>query len=193
MVKKKLMSNCKGLLEPLYQSSSSQSNRQALPSEIHFNFRVEFLHRTVRDYLELLATTTKMYSWAPSGFNTDETICRILHSQLRCAPLEEEYAPSILSLYKVFKHHAKATSHPPALQDLEAEFESIMSEYPIDQTSDDKAPVLMNDQSNQGTSSTVAGTNASPACTSTPSEKERIPFKKLYKKVMEPGFHEECK
>jgi hypothetical protein len=125
MVKKKLMANGKGLLESRYRSS----NEIKLPSAILFDYRVDFLHRTVREYLEL--PTTDLHTWVSSDFDTDKAICEVVFSQIKTAPHGKEYAPSIASLYSVFKHHIGEAANDMALQKLAIECESIVSEYGV--------------------------------------------------------------
>jgi hypothetical protein len=99
--KKRLIAGCKGLLEPHYRS---QSDTGSLPSSVLFEYRVDFLHRTVRDYLEL--PTTDIKHWAPTGFDPHEAICRALYAQIKTAPDGHEYRSHILTLYDIFEFHA---------------------------------------------------------------------------------------
>jgi hypothetical protein len=101
--KKRLIAGCKGLLEPHYRS---QSDTGSLPSSVLFEYRVDFLHRTVRDYLEL--PTTDIKHWAPTGFDPHEAICRALYAQIKTAPDGHEYRSHILTLYDIFEFHADA-------------------------------------------------------------------------------------
>jgi hypothetical protein len=101
--KKRLIAGCKGLLEPHYRS---QSDTGSLPSSVLFEYRVDFLHRTVRDYLEL--PTTDIKHWAPTGFDPHEAICRALYAQIKTAPDGHEYRSHILTLYDLFEIHADA-------------------------------------------------------------------------------------
>ena len=125
MVKKKLIANGKGLLESRYQSS----NEANLPSAILFDYRVDFLHRTVREYLEL--PTTDLHTWVPSDFDTDKAICEIVFSQIKTAPHGKEYAPYIASMYSVFQHHIREARSDMFLQKLAVELEGIVSEYGV--------------------------------------------------------------
>ena len=125
MVKKKLIANGKGLLESRYQSS----NEANLPSAILFDYRVDFLHRTVREYLEL--PTTDLRTWVPSKFDTDKAICEAVFSQIKTAPHGKEYAPYIASMYGVFQHHIREATNDMFLQKLAVELKGIVSEYGV--------------------------------------------------------------
>ena len=142
MVKKKLIANGKGLLEFRYQSS----NETKLPSAILFDYRVDFLHRTVREYLEL--PTTDLHNWVPSGFDTDKAICEVVFSQIKTAPHGKEYAPYIEPLYSVFRHHVKEAAYDVALQKLAVELESIISEYGVIVPAHSKSDSIKNQDSN---------------------------------------------
>ena len=88
---KRLIASCKGLLEPRYRSTAEEQD--SLPSAILFEYTVDFLHRTVRDYL--LLPTTNIRQWAAPHFNPDEVICRALYSQIKTAPHGEEYSSHV--------------------------------------------------------------------------------------------------
>lgn len=121
----KLKSCCKGLL----QSRSMPGDRPSLPSGILFDERVDFLHRTVRDYLSLPSTESRMEM--PPNFNVDEAICRSLFAQIKTAPHGQEYKAHVTSLYEIFQHHAGAISDIESFRGLEDEAMSIMDEYGI--------------------------------------------------------------
>ncbi|OAK96177.1 hypothetical protein IQ06DRAFT_296956 [Phaeosphaeriaceae sp. SRC1lsM3a] len=100
--KKRLLACCKGLLEPYYQTSRYKD--QTLPSGVLFEYKVDFLHRTVRDYLAL--PETDITHWANPNFNPHQDICRAIYSQVKTAPHGLEYATQICSLYGIFTFHA---------------------------------------------------------------------------------------
>ncbi|KAI4705084.1 hypothetical protein J4E89_009378 [Alternaria sp. Ai002NY15] len=102
--KKRLIASCKGLLEPQYQPMVQGQN--SLGSALVFDSRVDFLHRTVRDYLDL--PTTDIKGWAAAGFNADATICRALYSLIKTAPHGCEYGPHVSALYQMYSYHADA-------------------------------------------------------------------------------------
>ncbi|KAJ4346643.1 uncharacterized protein N0V89_010574 [Didymosphaeria variabile] len=102
--KKRLIASCKGLLEPHFPQTSSQQG--SLPSAVLFEYKVDFLHRTVRDYLAL--PTTNIRNWAPKDFDPHEAICKVLFAQVKTAPQGPEYGPQVSALCRIFDHHARA-------------------------------------------------------------------------------------
>ncbi|KAJ4988895.1 hypothetical protein SVAN01_05519 [Stagonosporopsis vannaccii] len=122
--KRRLIASCKGLLEPRNRSSA---NDDALPSSILFEYKVDFLHRTVRDYL--LLPTTNITKWAPREFDPDEAICKAIFSQIKTAPQGLEYGPHVMTLHEIFKHHLKAVAHLPYLQVLSTELATMVDNY----------------------------------------------------------------
>jgi adenylate kinase family enzyme len=129
--KKRLVAGCKGLLEPHYQPPSGHAE---LPSSILFEYRVDFLHRTVRDYLEL--PTTDIKHWAPIGFDPHEAICRAVYSQIKTAPHGHEYGFHVSTLYEIFEFHAntlQASQRDNSLiPELEKELQIMLSDYGIE-------------------------------------------------------------
>jgi len=73
---KRLNASCKGLLEVKHLAPRDEEN--SLPSSILFNWKVGFLHRTVREFLVLEDTRKLLQDWSPTGFEPHETICKIL-------------------------------------------------------------------------------------------------------------------
>ncbi|RYO39085.1 hypothetical protein AA0113_g11227 [Alternaria arborescens] len=129
---KRLIASCKGLLEPRFQSTTEQ--RDSLPSAILFEYTVDFLHRTVRDYL--LLPTTDIRQWAEPHFSPDEAICKALYSQIKTAPHEKEYSSHVSALYRTYVYHANAVKilhgSEIAIQSLSAELVDIVSKYEIE-------------------------------------------------------------
>jgi DNA replication protein DnaC len=129
---KRLIASCKGLLEPRFRSTTEQ--RDSLPSAILFEYTVDFLHRTVRDYLLLPATDVRQ--WAEPHFSPDEAICKALYSQIKTAPHEREYSYHVSELYQTYVYHADAVKilhgSEIAIQSLSAELVDIVSEYGIE-------------------------------------------------------------
>jgi DNA replication protein DnaC len=128
---KRLIASCKGLLEPRFRSTTEQ--RDSLPSAILFEFTVDFLHRTVRDYLLLPATDVRQ--WAEPHFNPDEAICKALYSQIKTAPHGKEYSSHVSGLYHTYIYHSNALKRlrdsDTVIQSLSAELVDIVSEYGI--------------------------------------------------------------
>ena len=130
--KKRLIASCKGLLEPSFRSTTEEQD--SLPSAILFEYTVDFLHRTVRDYL--LLPTTDVRQWAEPHFNPDEAICKALYSQIKTAPHGKEYSSHVSTLYQTYVYHANAVKnlHGSEMksQSLSAELVDIVSEYGIE-------------------------------------------------------------
>ena len=99
---KRLIASCKGLLEPRLRSTTEEQD--SLPSAILFVYTVDFLHRTVRDYL--LLPTTNVRQWAEPHFNPNAAICKALYSQIKTAPHGEEYNSHVWALYQTYIYHA---------------------------------------------------------------------------------------
>ncbi|CAN9278383.1 unnamed protein product [Alternaria alternata] len=129
---KRLIASCKGLLEPRFRSTTGQQD--SLPSAILFEYTVDFLHRTVRDYL--LLPTTDIKQWAEPHFNPDEAICKALYSQIKTAPHGEEYKPHVSALYQTYVYHANLVtrlhSSEMTIQSFSAELVGVVSEYGIE-------------------------------------------------------------
>jgi GTPase SAR1 family protein len=128
---KRLIASCKGLLEPRFRSTTEE--RDSLPSAILFEYTVDFLHRTVRDYL--LLPTTNVRQWAEPNFNPDEAICKALYSQIKTAPHGQEYGSHVSALYQTYIFHANSVKllhgSKMEIQLLSAELVDIVSEYGI--------------------------------------------------------------
>lgn len=128
---KRLIASCKGLLEPRFRSATEEQN--PLPSAILFEYTVDFLHRTVRDYL--LLPTTNVRQWAEPNFNPDEAICKALYSQIKTAPHGQEYGSHVSALYQTYIFHANSVKllhgSKMEIQLLSAELVDIISDYGI--------------------------------------------------------------
>jgi Cdc6-like AAA superfamily ATPase len=134
---KRLIASCKGLLEPRYHSTAKE--QESLPSAMLFEYTVDFLHRTVRDYL--LLPTTNIRQWAAPEFSPSEAICKALYSQIKTAPHEEEYGPYVSVLYDTYQYHANAirrlgsgNAQDAEISVLSAELVDIVSKYGISDT-----------------------------------------------------------
>ncbi|KAJ4335569.1 hypothetical protein N0V95_008865 [Ascochyta clinopodiicola] len=157
--RKRLIAGCKGLLEPQFVASR---NEQQLPSSILFEYRVDFLHRTVRDYLEL--PTTDVRQWARQGFEPNEAICKAVLSQIKTSPQESDYAPHILGLYDIFRFHYGAVSGSSNMREIEKELSEITVEYGVS-----TAAVV----SDEGMAKDVSVNEAKAECSSEQSLEER--------------------
>jgi hypothetical protein len=129
---KRLIASCKGLLEPRFRSTTEE--RDSLPSAILFVYTVDFLHRTVRDYL--LLPTTNVRQWAEPHFNPNTAICKALYSQIKTAPHGEEYSSHVWALYQTYIYHANEINRlygrHTVIQSFSAELVDMVSEYGIE-------------------------------------------------------------
>jgi hypothetical protein len=75
-MRKRLNACCKGLFE--VRSHSGESLDKALPSSssVLFDWKVDYLHRTVRDFL--MDWQNMFYEWTTSDFNADLIICEAI-------------------------------------------------------------------------------------------------------------------
>ncbi|KAK4449067.1 hypothetical protein QBC34DRAFT_326556 [Podospora aff. communis PSN243] len=113
--RKQLNACCKGLLEAHFKLPSD-GDENMLPCSIHFAWRVDFLHRTVKDFLLHPDTQATLTSWDPQPPNTNAAICSALLSQLKTAPQGHEYfEPSggIPRLVSLFLSHCRALEDAP--------------------------------------------------------------------------------
>jgi hypothetical protein len=124
--KKRLIAGCKGLLEPHFLQ---EKNSQQLPSSMLFKYRVDFLHRTVRDYLEL--PTTDIRRWAHPGFEPNEAICKAVFSQIKTSPQDPQYGPHVSGLYGIFNYHIGAVSGSSKTRKLKKELSEMMISYGV--------------------------------------------------------------
>jgi hypothetical protein len=116
-IRKRLNAYCKGLLEVQFYESSEDDN-SSLGSSVLFNWKVDFLHRTVRDFLQTPEMEKLLQKWGAPGFNVDVAICGGILAQIKTAPQEEEYFNEkgpITVLIDAFASHANF--HQPRLVD----------------------------------------------------------------------------
>lgn len=127
-IKRRLIASCKGLLEPHYQSPDILED--PLPSAILFNEKVDFLHRTVRDYLELPGTEILIRRWIPRDFDPHEAICKALFCQVKTSPCEPEYFGPISRLQSIFLYHtSKSPKRSAELENLEPQMRGMVDSY----------------------------------------------------------------
>ncbi|KAK3329267.1 hypothetical protein B0H66DRAFT_17686 [Apodospora peruviana] len=88
---KRLNACCKGLLEVQFYASTDAAAESSLSSSVLFNWKVDFLHRTARDFLQTDAMQTQLKQWAGPNFNVDFIISNAITAQVKTAPQEEEY------------------------------------------------------------------------------------------------------
>ncbi|KAH8764057.1 hypothetical protein BGZ57DRAFT_828574 [Hyaloscypha finlandica] len=88
-MRKRLNACCKGLLEVQFNEANNSDNA-SLSSSVPFQWKVDFLHRTVRDFLREKEMQDLLTGWAKSGFSADLMICEALLAQIKTSPQEVE-------------------------------------------------------------------------------------------------------
>ncbi|KAL8340959.1 hypothetical protein RB601_006862 [Gaeumannomyces tritici] len=113
-MRKRLNACCKGLLEVHSQLPSVDESR--LSYSIHFGWKVDFLHRTAKDFLARAETQAFLATWDPPAPGTDVIICGAILSQMKTAP--HRYfmfgeAGYITRLLDLFLSHCRALNDNP--------------------------------------------------------------------------------
>jgi hypothetical protein len=106
---KRVYACCKGLLEVQFFESEINDD-VTLNSSVLFNYKVDFLHRTVRDFLKGSEVMTMLKEWSGTDFDANIAICKAIISQIKTAPQEKAYFKEggpISRLRATFQHHVK--------------------------------------------------------------------------------------
>jgi hypothetical protein len=112
--RKRLNACCKGLLEA--RSPSQASNKDMLAYNLNFGWKVDFLHRTVKDFLAMAGTQAFLSGWNPRAFDTDAHICAALLAQIKAAPQEYKYfavRDGVPGLITLFLDHCRVLDDTP--------------------------------------------------------------------------------
>ncbi|KAE8453239.1 hypothetical protein EG329_011306 [Mollisiaceae sp. DMI_Dod_QoI] len=118
-MKKRLNACSKGLLEVNFLDASHDDS---LSSSVLFNWKVDFLHRTVRDFLTTTEMQEKLHKWAQADFDADVAICRALLGQIKTAPQDMVYfkpGGPIWKLSRLFLSHIQQLEGVLALKTTE--------------------------------------------------------------------------
>jgi hypothetical protein len=180
---KRIAASCKGLLEPHYHTPDARDD--PLPSAILFNWKVEFHHRTVRDYLVLPSTEALIRHWMSSGFNAHIAICKMLFCQLKTSPTDAEYGNCVSHLKNVFDYHAAMVpACDSTTSDLQPQLENMMEVYAKEVPKPPGAAPFHNpDSAHHVENVVVAQTDVIPPLPSAPALVSgivsRSPFKRL--------------
>ncbi|KAL8310944.1 hypothetical protein RB597_001950 [Gaeumannomyces tritici] len=115
-MRKRLNACCKGLLE--VRSLPSTSDESMLSYSIHFEGKVDFLHRTAKDFLARAETQASLATWDPQAPGTDVVICGAILSQMKTAPQGRRCFTlggerSIPNLLDLFLSHCRALHDNP--------------------------------------------------------------------------------
>lgn len=85
----RLKACCKGLLEIQYEPL--RKDAETLPCSALYSHKVDFFHRTVRDFLQLGETKKILRGWLPTPYDPNEEICKSLLAQFKITPRNHEY------------------------------------------------------------------------------------------------------
>ncbi|GLB08902.1 hypothetical protein AtubIFM57258_004811 [Aspergillus tubingensis] len=103
----RLNAYCKGLLEVQYPTDTKDIETSMFVSP--FDCHVDFLHRTVRDFLWTPGMQALLCKWLPRDFNLDLDICKAILALIKIsAPILVQKARSSLLLanfIRIFFHH----------------------------------------------------------------------------------------
>lgn len=105
---KRVSACCKGLLEVHFYDSENKDD-VSLSSSVLFNWKVDFLHRTVRDFLMKADVKKKLEGWTSPGFNVNIVICEAMLAQIKTCPRDTAYFETggpIWKLTTIFHIHA---------------------------------------------------------------------------------------
>ncbi|KAK0712477.1 hypothetical protein B0T26DRAFT_714426 [Lasiosphaeria miniovina] len=116
-MKKRLNACCKGLLEAQMYDTNKPSS--SLSSSIMFDLRVDFAHRTIRDFLRSLDIQKLFDEWSGSTFNADVAICEAILGQIKASPLDKDYCAKggpVARLVYAFNSQTATGNIPVALR-----------------------------------------------------------------------------
>jgi hypothetical protein len=106
--RKRLNACCRGLLEVQF-FDTAEIAESSLCSSILFNLKVDFLHRTARDFLETEKMKKQLEEWAPAGSDIDLCIASAVLALVKSVPQESEYfkpdAGPVAKLQSLFISH----------------------------------------------------------------------------------------
>jgi hypothetical protein len=105
-MRRRLISRCKGLLEVAPTAYDHMKH-------LYYGGTVDFLHRTVRDFLQRPHVRQRLEDWA-GEFDMDEAICKGLTTQIRLTPLfqnpnlDERWPPRLIDCMLWHSGHLQA-------------------------------------------------------------------------------------
>lgn len=99
-MKKRLNARCKGLVEAKFYDSLNIG-----PSASLVAWQVDFLHRTVRDFLALPSMQTLLYSGVSKSYNVDLPICRSILATIKTTVHYSHGPEAETVLMNTFFHH----------------------------------------------------------------------------------------
>ena len=111
-MRRRINGRCKGLLEPSFDHLGGN----------FWGYQVEFLHRTVRDYLltkDMQSMLNKYMSTPGSSFNANKSLCRGYLALIKCMPRGPDEANILqLQIHNVV-HHARHAEKQTEMSDRE--------------------------------------------------------------------------
>jgi hypothetical protein len=113
-MKKRLNARSKGLLDVQFYDTGDGDDA-SLSSSMLFNRKVDFLHRTVRDFLIKGDMQDMLNEWASAKFDANVVISMATLAQIKTSPQEEEYFRErgfVWKLIDICKFHAQAIGPP---------------------------------------------------------------------------------
>jgi hypothetical protein len=124
-MKKRLKALCKGLLD------TKMNVDPKLPKSIHdllFSFEVEFLHRTVKDYLQTAGAQSMLQEWSDEKFNADWEIFNVIGALAKMAPRASFHREGEIwhdFLLPFFEHAQRLDQNPLFRADFAAGMDDI--------------------------------------------------------------------
>lgn len=106
-MKRRLNISCRGLLEiqDTLATCTCDDETDSLRSSSMFGLKVDFLHRTVKDFLLLGKTQKILQGWNPGSHDVHESICKALLAQIKITPRDAGYWGPISQLSNVLSYH----------------------------------------------------------------------------------------
>ena len=111
-MRRRINGRCKGLLEPCFDPSLTT----------FWGHKVEFLHRTVRDYLltnEMQSMLEKYMGTEGSSFSANKSLCRGYLALVKCMPRGEDQRSLLRLQIENLLYHARQAEKQTKMSDLE--------------------------------------------------------------------------
>ena len=121
-VQKRLNARCKDLLEINIDPDA----------DFYFRYKVDFLHRTVRDFLKAPHMRKMLSDWTTETFNAQSTLCKALLGEIKSLPMKEEYLSTQTDLFELvddflYYAHVMESEHGLCDETLLDTFDSVVS------------------------------------------------------------------
>jgi hypothetical protein len=109
-MRKRLNACSKGLLEAQLTGSALSSVVPLTPKDAFFSLKVDFLHRTVRDFLRIPDMVNMVNKWVGTAFDENIAICEAIVCQIKSTPQHKAHfmpGGSVSGLLDMFFYHIK--------------------------------------------------------------------------------------